>query len=209
MSLSVIGAGWGRTGTMSLKLALEALGLGPCHHMVEVIMTPGQAELWTGAFNGEEVDWDQLLAGYRSAVDWPSAAFWAELAERYPEAKVVLTVRDPDQWFDSTQATIFHEDPAGPNPPPAFAAMLAAMMRKGLGAAKNDRAAATAAFAAHAEAVRAAIPSERLLVWEVGDGWGPLCAFLGCAVPDAPFPKANTKEEFVARREAARAGAVP
>jgi hypothetical protein len=206
MTLSVIGAGWGRTGTMSLKLALEALGLGPCHHMVEVIRTPGQPELWTRAFEGEAQDWGELLKGYRACVDWPSAAFWAELAAHYPDAKVILTVRDPDAWFDSTQATIFHDDPAGPNPPPAFAAMLAAMMANGMGQTKHDRAAATAAFRAHVEAVKAAVPPERLLVYEVGQGWGPLCAFLGLDVPAAPFPKANTTEEFVARREAMRAG---
>jgi hypothetical protein len=213
MTLSVIGAGWGRTGTMSLKLALEQLGFGPCHHMFEVIRTPGQPELWSRAFDGEAAALDEALKDYRSSVDWPSAAFWAELAQRHPEAKVILTVRDPDKWFASTQATIFHDDTAsrrdGGGPPPAFAAMLAKMMKSEVGEMKHDHAEATSAFKAHNDAVKAAIAPERLLVYEVGQGWGPLCAFLGVPVPDAPFPRTNTTEEFVARREAMRAGAAP
>jgi hypothetical protein len=214
MTLSVIGAGWGRTGTMSLKLALEQLGFGPCHHMIEVIRTPGQPDLWSRAFDGDAAARDEALEGFRSSVDWPSAAFWAELAERHPEAKVILSVRDPDKWFDSTQATIFHEETTpkadgGFGAPQGFAALIAKITEKGFAGRKNDPATAISAFKAHNDAVRAAIAPERLLVYEVSEGWAPLCAFLGVPVPDAPFPKANTTEEFVARREAMRAGAMP
>jgi hypothetical protein len=210
MTLSVIGAGWGRTGTMSLKLALEELGFGPCHHMFEVIKTPGQPELWSAAFDGDAAAREEALKDYRSAVDWPSAAFWRELAEAHPEAKVILTVRDPDKWFDSTQATIFNEQTApkgGGGVPPAFTAMLAKMMQLEVGAMKHDRAKATAAMRAHNDTVKAAIAPERLLVYEVREGWAPLCAFLGVPAPETPFPKTNTTEEFVARLEAMRAGA--
>jgi hypothetical protein len=209
MALSVIGAGVGRTGTMSLKLALEALGFGPCHHMLEVITNPAQAEFWSRAFDGEPVDWEEGLKGYRSTVDWPSAAFWKPLSERYPEAKMILTVRDPDKWFASTQATIFHGEGPGPGMPGPVATMMGKMMATGLRERMHDRDASIAAFEAHNAAVKAAIAPERLLVYEVSQGWAPLCAHLGCEIPDRPFPKVNSTEEFVARREAMKAGMAP
>src|SRR5215212_7838314 len=108
MSLEVIGAGFGRTGTMSLKVALEQLGYGPCYHMVELFEHPDHVERWEAAVRGEEpVDWEEVFAGYRATVDWPGAAFYKELSERYPEAKVILTVRDPDRWYESARNTIF------------------------------------------------------------------------------------------------------
>ncbi len=110
MALAVIGAGFGRTGTLSLRDALERLGLGPCYHMYEVMQNPGHADFWQRAADGEAVEWEELLAGYRSAVDWPVCSFWAELAARYPEAKVILTVRDPGRWFESAWSTIFAAD---------------------------------------------------------------------------------------------------
>ena len=106
MGLDVIGPGFGRTGTNSLKLALEHLGFGPCHHMFEVRDKPEQLPHWEAAANGEEMNWHAVFDGYRSQVDWPGARFWRELVRFYPDAKVVLTVRDPDEWFDSVQATI-------------------------------------------------------------------------------------------------------
>src|ERR1700761_9233565 len=106
MSLQVIGAGFGRTGTMTLKTALEQLGLGPCHHMYEVILHPEQAPFWERATRGENVDWEEVFANYRSSCDWPSCAFYKELAERYPQAKVILTLRDPKAWFKSVSNTI-------------------------------------------------------------------------------------------------------
>jgi hypothetical protein len=95
MTLKVIGAGFGRTGTSSLKQALEDLGFGPCHHMTEVIAHPQQVPVWEAAMNGEPVEWEDVFHAYQSAVDWPSAAFYEPLMERYPDARVILTVRDP------------------------------------------------------------------------------------------------------------------
>ena len=106
MALSVIGAGFGRTGTESMKLALEALGLGPCHHMKEGLPNPEQISLWRAVARGEPADWDQIFEGYRSAVDWPAAHYWRELAAHYPDAKVVLTVRSPESWYASMENTI-------------------------------------------------------------------------------------------------------
>ena len=106
MALEIIGPGFGRTGTHSLKIALEHLGFGPCHHMFEVRDHPEQLPAWEAVARGEPVDWDEVFRGYRAQVDWPGARVWRELARHWPEAKVILTVRDPDEWFDSVQATI-------------------------------------------------------------------------------------------------------
>ena len=107
MPLSVIGAGFGRTGTMSLKLALDQLGFGPCYHMTEVFKNPKASGYWEAAADGKPIDWEEVFAGYRSTVDWPGATFYKQLADAYPEAKVILTERDAEAWFESTQATIF------------------------------------------------------------------------------------------------------
>jgi hypothetical protein len=196
MPLSVIGAGLGRTGTMSLKLALEQLGFGPCHHMVEVFKDPAAPGRWCAAAEGGPVDWETMFAGYRSTVDWPSATFWRELAEAHPEAKVILTVRDPEAWFRSTQATIMSRPVPDP-PETPFHAMIAKVINPMFGGRVNDRDTLVAAFNAHNAKVRAAIAPERLLVYEVAEGWEPLCAFLGVPVPGAPMPVANTTEEFL------------
>lgn len=197
--LEVIGAGVGRTGTYSLKLALEQLGFGPCHHMEEVLKDPErQVPLWSAAARGK-ADWTSLLAGYKSAVDWPTAAFWRELAEACPEAKVILTTRSAESWCDSYLETIHallaKADAAPPHVRPWFEMADAVTAKSGFGG-KTSRADITRAFDAHADAVRSAIPAERLLVYEVKDGWEPLCAFLGTAPPAAPFPKTNNREEF-------------
>jgi hypothetical protein len=105
--MKVIGAGFGRTGTMSLKVALEELGFGPCYHMIELFEHPEHVERWEAAVGGEPVDWEELFSGYQVTVDWPGAAFYKELSERYPEARVILTVRDPERWYESAWNTIF------------------------------------------------------------------------------------------------------
>ena len=117
MPLHVIGAGLGRTGTLSLKLALEQLGLGPCYHMMEVRAAPERLEHWNRIAAGEQVDWDEVFAGFQSTVDWPACNYWRELMARYPDAKVILSLRDPDGWFRSTQATIFSDEVQGGAPP--------------------------------------------------------------------------------------------
>jgi hypothetical protein len=199
--LEVIGAGFGRTGTLSLKAALERLGFGPCHHMLELIDNPEDIRLWRKAARGESVDWDEIYRGYRSTVDWPGARFWRELAERYPAAKVILSTRDPERWYDSVLGTI-HRAAMDDSPPasPVLAEMRA-MSREvvwdGLfGGRFTDRDRSLRIFNDHIEAVRGRLPADRLLVYEVAQGWEPLCEFLGKPVPDEPFPRRNRREEF-------------
>ncbi|MBU2605813.1 MAG: hypothetical protein KKC43_07975 [Alphaproteobacteria bacterium] len=198
MTLSVISAGFGRTGTMSLKLALEQLGHGPCHHMVEVIENgAAQVPLWNDALAGKP-DFDTIYAGYNSAVDWPTAAFWQELATHYPDVKVILSTRSPESWYKSISetilATVWAPD-KWPAPAVEWFKMVTKVLERSLGTAK-DRDGIIAAFKAHEAAVKAAIPADRLLVHTAKDGWEPLCTFLGVPVPDTPYPRTNSKEEF-------------
>ena len=180
-----------------MKLALEQLGLGPCHHMVEVFAHMDSAPLWVAAGEGKP-DWDAIFAGYKSVVDYPGAAFWRELCAFYPKAKVLHTVRDPVDWFESTQATIFAPGGAVANAPPPMQAFFATVTR-GLGERRHDRAFMIDYFEKHTAEVLATIPKERLLVYRAGEGWEPLCAFLGVPVPDTQFPKVNDRAEFQAR----------
>ncbi|MCO5991908.1 sulfotransferase family protein [Actinoallomurus rhizosphaericola] len=199
--LEVIGAGFGRTGTLSLKMALERLGFAPCHHMLGLLEKPDEVRLWRRAARGEAVDWDEVYRGYRSTVDWPGARFWRELAERYPAAKVILTIRDPERWYDSVLGTI-HRAAMDDSPPasPTLAEMRL-MVREviwdGVFEGRfTDRGHALRIFADHIEAVRGRLPGDRLLIFEVAQGWEPLCEFLGRPVPDAPFPHRNRREDF-------------
>jgi hypothetical protein len=201
MALDIIGPGFGRTGTNSLKLALETLGFGPCHHMFEVRDNPEQLPAWQAAALGERVDWDRMFLGYRSQTDWPGARYWRELARHYPEAKVILTVRDPDAWFDSVQATIVPFLAArGQHPSPHVNAIAEmgheAIVTQIFADRLTDRAHATRVFRDHVAEVQATIPPDRLLTFEVRQGWEPLCAFLGRDVPDQPFPKTNSSRQF-------------
>jgi hypothetical protein len=196
MALSVIGAGYGRTGTMSLKLALERLGFGPCYHMIEVIKDPAvRSPAWEAAADGQDVDWEAVFDGFKSCVDWPGATFYRRLAEAYPNAKIILTVRDPESWYRSTQATIFSlpmpedaEDPWG--------RMVGKVIGRLFDHRMHDHDRLIAEFNRHNDQVRQTIPAERLLVYDAAEGWGPLCAFLGVNLPEGPMPKANTTEEF-------------
>jgi len=200
MTLEVIGAGLGRTGTTSLKLALERLGFVRCHHMTEFIAHPETAPDWNRAAQGEPVDWDRLLAGYRATTDWPACHFYQELAARYPRAKIVLTVREADSWFRSTQATIFSDQhlqqvaarPMGP--------FVSKAILPRFGDRIHDREHLIQVYEQHNAQVRRVIPAERLLVYDVLEGWEPLCRFLGHPAPAEPFPRANTTETFRQRR---------
>ncbi len=197
MSLKVIGAGLGRTGTASLKVALEQLLGGRCYHMSEAFGNPAYPPLWLNASKGKP-DWDAIFDGYVAAVDYPVCGFWRELAARYPEAKVVLSVRDPDRWFESTRETILSEgirDLTARLPEKAF---FEEVVYKDYVGHFGDRAFITDYFRRHNDAVMAAIPKERLLVFQAGDGWEPLCAFLGVSVPDTPFPHVNVRADFEA-----------
>jgi hypothetical protein len=200
MTLKVIGSGFGRTGTMSLKLALDQLGFGPTYHMVEVFKNPAAVQWWVDAADGHP-DWAKIFTGYNSTVDWPNATFYAELAAAYPDAKIIHTERDAEAWFRSTQATIFADATSGAASGP-FAEMFGKVIRRLFDEKMHDHDHVIDIYNRHNAAVRATIPADRLLVYEVAQGWDPLCAFLGAPVPDTPMPKVNTTEEFVARRAA-------
>ncbi|HEY2157069.1 MAG TPA: sulfotransferase [Isosphaeraceae bacterium] len=207
MSIQVIGAGLGRTGTLSLKAALEELGFAQCYHMVEVLARRDDARQWDAAVRGEAADWDRLFAGYRATVDVPSCLFYRELMEKYPEAKVVLTVRDPDRWYDSTRQTIYFAHSAFPRWAAAlnprmrvFRHMIDRLWDRMFRDRFQDRAFAIEVFNRHNEQVRRHVAADRLLVYEVSQGWVPLWAFLGVTVPEGkPFPHLNDAGEFRAR----------
>jgi hypothetical protein len=203
MGLKVIGSGLGRTGTLSLKLALEQLGLGPCHHMVEVLQHPETMSLWVAAGAGKP-DWDAIFANYHSMVDHPGCRFWRELMDYYPDAKVVHTIRDPARWFESTQATIFAPTSPGMNPPAPFSEFFS-MVTAEYGGRLHDRDHMIEHFKRHTDDVVRTVPKERLLVFEASQGWAPLCAFLGAPVPDTPYPQENSRAAFQATVAAARA----
>ena len=208
MGLQVIGAGLGRTGTLTLKVALEQLGFGPCHHMVEVLANPEQVPFWRRAAGGEAVEWADVFAPYRASVDWPSCHFYAELAQRYPQAKVVLTMRDPERWYESMEETILKAmagiDAATMEDAEAHPMRFAQILICEKTFARDySRANVIAAFERHARAVIDTIPPERLLVFEAAQGWEPLCAFLGLPEPETPFPRVNSREEFWTHAEQA------
>lgn len=205
--IKVVGAGVGRTGTMSLKAALERLLGGPCYHMYEVIEhhMDTHVPIWTGAIRGEPVDWRALLDGYDAIVDWPGASFWRELSTAYPDALVLLSTRaDAATWIRSARATILRlDDDRGGGAPPLpkfvrFGEMVHSMFDAWEPNWRDDEA-AMAAYERHNAAVRAEVPPERLVEWQPGDGWEPLAAALGVPVPDEPFPHTNTTDDFRAR----------
>jgi hypothetical protein len=195
-TLQVIGTGFGRTGTLSLREALVRLGFGPCDHMRENFEHPERFALWSEALRrktgGEPIDWRPLLDGYRAIVDWPGAYFWQELTAAHPEAKVILTIRDPQRWYDSVQATIFT---LSDDQLPAVARDI--VFTRSFGDRLTDRAHCQSVFAQHNQLVREAIASERLLVFDLKRGWEPLCTFLEVPVPDGdPFPHVNDTAAF-------------
>jgi hypothetical protein len=201
MTLEIIGPGFGRTGTNSLRLALERIGFGPCHHMYELSLHREQVPLWMAAAEGRAVDWAAVSAGSRSQMDWPGARYWRELVAAFPAARVILTVRPADAWYRSFSATIAPEVLGPPSADEPAAIARRAMQREIIARQvfderMHDRARAIAVFEAHNAEVRRSIPAERLLVFEVTEGWAPLCGFLGVPVPETPFPKTNSAREF-------------
>ena len=209
MSIQVIGAGLGRTGTLSLKAALEELGFARCYHPLEVVASLDQARAWDAAARGEPVDWDRIFAGYRATVDLPGCVFYRELLAKYPEAKVILTVRDPERWYDSVRQTIHFASNTFPKWAVVlsprmlvFQRMLDRLWERLFRGRFEDRAFAIEVFNRHNKQVCRDVPADRLLVYEVSQGWGPLCAFLGVPVPEGkPFPHLNDAAEFRARLE--------
>jgi hypothetical protein len=195
MTLRVVGAGLGRTGTLSLKAALERLLGAPCYHMAEVFAHPEHVAGWHDASLGRMPDWRRFLSGYAAAVDWPAASFWPELSAAFPDAIVLLSWRDPQAWWESASQTIF---PSSRKVPPGpWRTMLDTLFTERFTPELDDRAACIGAFERHNAQVRASVPARRLLEWQAGDGWAPLCKALGVPVPDEPFPRTNTREQFL------------
>ncbi|MDW4550922.1 sulfotransferase [Defluviimonas sp. D31] len=198
MALKIIGAGFGRTGTYSLKLALERLGFEPCHHMAEVIGNPEQVALWTEVVNGRP-DFGAIFAEFGAAVDFPAAAYWREIHEAFPEAKVVLSARDPERWYESFSQTILPvvtDRSAWPDhAKPWFEMVEAVVVGKALGG-RTDRDGILAAYRENVEAVRRLEKEGRALSFAASEGWAPLCGYLGAEVPAEPYPRTNAREEF-------------
>jgi len=207
MTLQVIGAGLPRTGTLSMKAALEQIGFGPCYHMAEVMMAPWRHELWARHFRGESVDWEEVFDGYKATVDAPGCVAWRDLVARYPDAKVVLTIRDVERWADSMLNTVLsgqhqaaiQQMPVAPMfevMGPRLMAMTGAAPPAGAPVGPPPREALLAMFANHRAAVEREVPPGKLLVFDVREGWEPLCRFLGVEAPDTPFPRMNESEGF-------------
>lgn len=207
MALKVIGTGFGRTGTHSLKLALEMLGAGPCYHMMEVFAHPDHIAKWQALCDGRQGDFDSVLSGFPSVVDWPTTYFWRALIAQNPNAKVLHTERPAEEWYQSISQTIF---PALQRVLPAHVpepwegarahhAMIVKLILEGEFGGDLSRDNAIKVYQAHNEAVRREVPREKLLVFNARDGWEPLCGFLGVPVPAAPYPKTNSTDEFRVR----------
>ncbi len=207
MALKVIGAGFGRTGTLSLKAALITLGYKKTHHMEDVMTNAGQAELWHDVAFDKSPQWDAIYTGYQAAVDFPTSAYYKELLAHYPDAKVVLTVRDFDSWYASASGTIYA---VGQTLPAWLKAIVPSVRRvsemveqviwQGVFAGEfEDKAHSRRVFAQHIEKVKSHVPAEQLLVYQVKEGWGPLCQFLNCEVPAEDFPHLNDTAAFQKR----------
>ena len=201
MTIKVIGAGFGRTGTLSLKFALEQLGFEKCYHMIEVRQHPDHVEMWRSLSRGESIDWHGLYAGYQASVDWPSCNFWREQMNVYPEAKVILTVRDSKSWYQSVMNTIWKasQQQAASNPG-ASSAMVFEVIWDGIFDGRmEDESHVIAQYDKHNKAVVDEVPKDQLLVFEAKQGWPALCEFLGCSIPSGDYPRVNSTKEFVVR----------
>lgn len=200
MTLKVVGAGIGRTGTHSLKIALERLLGAPCYHMIELFKVPAHVPLWQDAADGRPVDWPAMMDGYAAAVDWPASACWEELAAVFPDAVILLSVRDTsEQWWTSASRTIFQGIEHAPPGMEEWHRMVRSLLASRWGGDPTDEESSKAAYERHNAHVRATADPSRLVEWRPQDGWGPLCRALGVPVPDEPFPVTNTTEEFRAQ----------
>jgi hypothetical protein len=211
VTLKIVGAGFGRTGTKSLKFALEMLGVGPCYHMTELHQNPEQLTFWQEAASTGKTDWDALFDGYESCVDWPAAFYWRELAAYYPDAKVLLSVRSAESWVKSIQSTIFKGLKTLPDMPPGMERDRRAMnyeiiAKRSFDERLDDTDYLISAFNDHIAEVQRSIPAERLLTYDGAQGWEPLCDFLGVPAPEEDYPFTNTTADFQTRaRERAQA----
>jgi Sulfotransferase domain len=214
MTIKLIGAGMPRTGTLTQKVALEMLGLDPCYHWVDVLAQLDRVQIWDQALDGE-ADWQRIFADWQSTVDWPGGYFWRELLDVYPDAKVLLSVRDPEAWERSFRETVWSMGHGGSLlhllssaralVDPAWERYVAFVERmfwspQGTFATGHERPGQLIeTFLAHNEEVKRTVPADRLLVWEVTEGWGPLCEFLEVQTPAEPLPHVNDRETFLGR----------
>lgn len=201
--VDVIGAGFGRTGTHSLAAALEILGFGPCYHMHELSRNPEHIPIWFDALKRENVDWQGLFEPYKSTVEWPAASFLPQLLSAFPDSKVVLTLRDPYDWYASAADTIFEAlEMSRFNPHPhqqEQASFARRLILEGVFSNRHqDKEFAMGIFEQHSDKVIKLVPKDRLLLYRITEGWGSLCAFLGTEPPDISFPWLNEKTEFIA-----------
>jgi len=195
--LTLIGAAFPRTGTMSVKRALEALGFGKCYHMHEVFLTPDHVPVWDAACDGTLPDWRSLFTGYTATLDTPACHFWKDLVATFPDAKVLLLRRDPETWYDSMYSTTYPVimGPRG-DVDPALQMIRRLFLDKCMHGRFEDRDFAVSTYRQYCDNVIDEVPGDRLLVYEASEGWSPLCSFLGYDVPNEPFPRKNTRDEF-------------
>ncbi|MGZ3271773.1 MAG: sulfotransferase family protein [Croceibacterium sp.] len=199
MTMQVIGAGLGRTGTMSLKFALEHLGFGPCYHMIEFMAhIPDHLPLWLDVIEGRP-NWAAVFDGYVSTVDYPGCTYWRELVAKWPEAKVILTLRDPDSWFESANETVLSSRMRNMLADTPIERFMNASVNQDFGDGIDDRAFMIDYFRRWNDAVIAEVPADKLLMFQAKDGWEPLCEFLGVPVPPEPYPRVNSREDVNAR----------
>ena len=203
MPLNIIGAGFGRTSTYSLKLAFETLGFGPCYHLFEIRDNPALLSVWQDAVKGQLPVWETAFQGYSSQVDWPGAYYWKELHAAFPQAKVILSVREPESWYESLQATIVRSITIGRDADPdlhkrAVADMVYQTIHEGLfGGDMTTKEHVLKTYHQHIEEVQRTVPAKQLLTYQVSDGWAPLCEFLEVDMPKIDFPRSNTRSEFI------------
>jgi hypothetical protein len=203
--LRVVGAGLPRTATRSLKDALERLLGGRCYHMVEVFENLDEVPTWQAATRGDAIDWSSFPPDCVAAVDWPASAFWRELADANPDALILLSTRDSAaKWWESCDETIFPvlRKPVEQPENEEWQRMVRGLAEREIGLDWDNAENAQAFYERHNEQVWREAPADRLLEWQATDGWEPLCEALGVPIPDEPFPRVNTREEWLARAEA-------
>ena len=200
--LKLIGAAFPRTGTMSVKKALESLGFGKCYHMHEVFLNPDHIPIWDATCNDTMPDWRKLMAGYTATLDTPTCHYWKELTLCFPEAKVLLLRRDPESWYESMYSTTYQAimGPKG-KIDPALKMIRRLFLEKYMMGRFEDKNFAISTYRQYCDNVIAEVPGDQLLVYEVAQGWTPLCNFLGYHIPRDPFPKKNTRNEFRVRSQ--------
>lgn len=210
--LQILGLGYPRTGTMSLKHALEFLGFGPCYHMIEVFQRPQDVPFWKAAAGGEDVDWKHFFREFSATTDAPACRFWRELMSTFPQALCILTVRDPDSWYESFHSTVYqamtHPEQAPDEDHRSVQCLARQLILDQMFEERfEDRDFAIRTIQRHNREVKETVDPDRLLVFDVSSGWQPLCHFLNVPVPEVPFPRSNTRSEFQQRFPGARSDA--